>query len=193
MATSLIHPNSDDKSMTNPDPWNGDLDWFVNDRVYTLASPPWTTLATRTPFMNNTEDWRKSLRSSFYDGDAPLQSFYGRSRRYGAPHCTIFTTASLQLSIIIIIFYHYLSYYKGCTIFTTDALQLEMKTEHLRLSLLLENYPLERDWIGWENIYLHLHIEDPAHLIPQPFVFAIKPSILLQMVIVQLIGLFSAQ
>ena len=104
MATSLIHPNSDDKSMTNPDPWNGDLDWFVNDRVYTLASPPWTTLATRTPFMNNTEDWRKSLRSSFYDGDAPLQSFYGRSRRYGAPHCTIFTTASLQLSIIIIFF-----------------------------------------------------------------------------------------
>ena len=68
-----------------------------------------------------------------------------------------------------------------------------MKTEHLRLSLLLENYPLERDWIGWENIYLHLHIEDPAHLIPQPFVFAIKPSILLQMVTVQLIGLFSAQ
>ena len=60
-----------------------------------------------------------------------------------------------------------------------------MKTEHLRLSLLLENYPLERDWIGWENIYLHLHIEDPAHLIPQPFVFAIKPSILLQMVTVQ--------
>lgn len=104
MATSLIHPNSDDKSMTNPDPWNGDLDWFVNDRVYTLASPPWTTLATRTAFMNNTEDWRKSLRSSFYDGDAPLQSFYGRSRRYGAPHCTIFTTASLQLSIIIIFF-----------------------------------------------------------------------------------------
>ena len=88
-------------------------------------------------------------------------------------------------------FYHY--HYRGCTNFTTDALQLEMKTEHLRLSLLLENYPLERDWIGWENIYLHLHIEDPAHLIPQPFVFAIKPSILLQMVTVQLIGLFSAQ
>ena len=84
-------------------------------------------------------------------------------------------------------------YYKGCTIFTTAALQLEMKTEHLRLSLILENYPLERDWIGWENIYLHLHIEDPAHLIPQPLVFAIKPSLLLQMVTVQFIGLFSAQ
>ena len=92
---------------------------------------------------------------------------------------------------LLLFFYHY--HYKGCTNFTTDALQLEMKTEHLRLSLLLENYPLERDWIGWENIYLHLHIEDPAHLIPQPFVFAIKPSILLQMVTVQLIGLFSAQ
>ena len=163
----------------------------------------WPRLHSGWSSMNNTgysysfheQHWRlkRSLRSSFYDGDAPLQSFYGRSRRYGAPHCTIFTTASLQLSIIIIFFYHYHYYYKGCTIFTTDALQLEMKTEHLRLSLLLENYPLERDWIGWENIYLHLHIEDPAHLIPQPFVFAIKPSILLQMVIVQLIGLFSAQ
>ena len=77
MATSLIHPNSDDKSMTNPDPWNGDLDWFVNDRVYTLACPPWTTLATRTPFMNNTEDWREASGAVFTMAMLPCNRFMG--------------------------------------------------------------------------------------------------------------------
>ena len=151
--------------------------WLVlHEQRWLLVLLSWTTLKIEEKPQEQFLRWRCSLAIVLWEEQAIW--------------CTTLHS-SCQLLLLFFYIYHY--YYKGCTIFTTDALQLEMKTEHLRLSLLLENYPLERDWIGWENIYLHLHIEDPAHLIPQPFVFAIKPSILLQMVTVQLLGLFSAQ